>query len=36
MIELVQGGILEPAGNEQYEWQFSFSTIDRVRKVVRM
>jgi len=36
IAELVSEGILEPVGESKHEWQFTFTTIERVKKVKRL
>ena len=36
IIELVEEGILDPPGTSKHEWRFTFTTIERVRKVKRL
>jgi len=35
LIEMVEEGILEPSGERVREWRFSFSMVERVRRVTR-
>ena len=36
IIELVGEGVLETIGDDKHHWRFSFTTIDRVKKVQRL
>ncbi len=36
IIELVGEGILETEGESSQEWRFSFTTIERVKKIQRL
>ncbi len=36
IIEMVEEGIVEPAGEKKSSWKFSYSCVETVRIVVRM
>jgi len=36
IIEMVNEGILEPTGESKKAWRFSFTVVERVRKVQRL
>ena len=36
IIEMIDEGILEPAGKGKKDWRFSFTVVERVRKVSRL
>ena len=36
IIEMVNEGILDPSGESIKAWRFSFSIVDRVRKIQRL
>lgn len=36
VIELVEEGIVEPTGGSKVEWRFSFTTVERVKKINRL
>jgi chaperone modulatory protein CbpM len=36
IIEMVNEGILDPAGESKKVWRFSFTVVERVRKVQRL
>ncbi len=36
IIEMVEEGIVEPAGEKKSSWKFSYSSVETVRIVVRM
>lgn len=36
VVELVEEGVLEPAGGELEEWSFSGASLKRVRKALRL
>ncbi len=36
IVELVDEGILEPQGSEQKSWRFSFNSLIRARKAMRL
>lgn len=36
IIEMVEEGILEPAGRSKNEWRFSFTSVERLKKARRL
>lgn len=36
IIEMVEEGILDPSGRSKNEWRFTFTSVERVRKVQRL
>lgn len=36
IVELVNEGILDPVGRAKAQWRFTFTTVERVRKVKRL
>jgi len=36
IVELVSEGILETTGKSKHNWHFSFTTIDKVKKIQRL
>lgn len=36
IIEMINEGILEPAGQHKKDWRFSYDNVVRIRKVCRL